>query len=81
MRLLSELGSIVFERHLLEESNNRFLINDEQNRIATRYMIRFSKGFHTAQYITYAKARYTVVRKRRHYRNNADMDIKVNWLQ
>ncbi|NLC67738.1 MAG: hypothetical protein GX754_02900 [Clostridiaceae bacterium] len=34
MRLLSELGSIVFERYLLEESNNRLLINDEQNRIA-----------------------------------------------
>lgn len=34
MKLLSELGSIVFERYQLEDSNNRLLINDEQNRIA-----------------------------------------------
>jgi len=34
MKLLSELGSIVFERYMLEETNNRLLINDEQNRIA-----------------------------------------------
>jgi len=34
MKLLSELGSIVFERYQLQDTNNRLLINDEQNRIA-----------------------------------------------